>query len=116
MGTAKVDFVVKTSGDGFWSNSAVDVRITRLEWHTIDTEGDLGAETFVNVTFDPKTWDVSKQGLIYTDKGFREGLREKLMELVARDQLPKQLPWQDIDYTEQGMQHAKYVHMILGSW
>lgn len=116
MGTAKVDLTVKTTGDGFWSKRVATVGVIRLEWYTSEPEGDLESETFVHVFFDPLTWNVEADGLLYTDKGFEEGLRVKILELVKQEKLPRQLPWQDISYTEQGMQHHDYVHMILGGW
>jgi len=114
-GSIETDFTVKTSG-GLWSKKVTNVKVSRLDWNTSEPDGDLGPETFVEVYFEPSTWRVKRDGLLYTDKSFETGLKEQVLELVKQGKLPAELPWNDISYTEQGMQHEHYVHMILGSW
>jgi hypothetical protein len=93
------DFVVRTSGDGFWSKKVKDVRVHRIEY---DEEFDG-----VNVYFDTLTWDVRKDGLIYTDDGFEMGV------IVFLYQFWPDVNWSMLQYTEQGMQGEDYVSMEL---
>ena len=107
-------FTVKTDGKGLWSHKVTDVSIIDIEWD-IGREEDEEPEYMVKVYFDPKTWSPERDGLIYTDEGFRKELCKKLVTMSCSGELPK-LPWDKIDYTEQGMQGDDYVHMILGGW
>jgi hypothetical protein len=91
-----------TDGSGLWSNKEQRVRLCRLEVPYIDEDEDFGE---LRVYFDTNTWDVSEDGLIYTDEFFMKGLRNRLvMELgFSRGAAD------DVDYSEQGMQGAAYV-------
>lgn len=89
---------IKTGGDGLWSRAKKDVRIV-----DVDLEGDGFGE--IRVYFDPATWNVNTDGLIYTDKMFLSGLKRYLKnEYPDRD-------WSNLDYTEQGMQGDDYVSL-----
>lgn len=101
-----VSFKVTTSGTGSWSPVAKDVFIRSLV-----LEGD--DEILVNVVFDPTSWDVHKDGLIYTDPGFLTTLIIALMNDVRTKGVAE---WEKLNYTEQGMQTHDHVHMILGEW
>lgn len=96
--------VFKTAGDGYWSDVAKAVRITdmRLRWTT--DERDFGE---LAVYFNTDDWDVNKDGLIYTDKGFIIDLRN-FLALQGLDNL-------DIDYSEQGMQGDDFVSLDVGA-
>ena len=87
-----------TSGDGYWSKVAKPVQITDMRLGYVNDEGDFGE---LRVYFDTKTWDVRKDSLIYTDRGFMTDLRN-FLALQGLNNL-------DVDYSEQGMQGDNYV-------
>lgn len=68
-----MDIKFRTNGQGFWSNSIREVRITDMKLNSINNK--VG---FLRVFFDPKTWDVTRDGLIYTDQTFIRDLRRFL--------------------------------------
>ena len=89
------EFTMETSGDGYWSNKAKPVRVTKIELD-YDTEpfdeGDpLWGE--LRVYFDRSTWEPNEDGLIYTDKQFMDDLKGCL-EVRGLDD-------SDISYSEQ---------------
>ena len=118
MPTKAINQTVKTSGDGCWSNRKADVIVSKIEWQTHSYDEDIGGgtETDVFIYFSPKSWNVNKHGLIYTDKSFIKSLKELLVSLAKNGDLPQDLPWEDIGYSEQGMQGRNYVHTVLGGW
>ncbi len=92
---------ITTSGDGFWSKISKPVTVTRIDF---DPEDEFQS---VNVYFDTSTWNVRKDGLIYTDRGFEAGIIAFLyMNWPGVD-------WNRLMYTEQGMQGKDYVSMEL---
>ena len=98
------EVILHTDGlRGLWSNVAKAVRITDMQLGYIDDEGDFGE---LRVYFDTKTWDISKDGLIYTDRLFERELQEILDAhgLVGKD----------VSYSEQGMQGRNYVSCDVG--
>lgn len=94
---------LNTSGDGYWSNQAKSVTVTGLRVAYINNEQDFGE---LRVFFDPKSWNVDKDGLIYTDKQFLKELRALLDSLG--------LVGSNVDYSEQGMQGMDYVSCDVG--
>ncbi len=95
--------IFNTSGDGYWSNKAKAVEITdmRVIWASEDKEcGELA------VYFNTDTWDVDKDGLIYTDSEFYADLQAFVKQhgLVV-----------DLCYSEQGMQGDNYVSLDVGA-
>jgi len=97
----KVNATCNTAGDGYWSNKAAAVQITALQLSYINDELDFGE---LCVYF--KNWNVSKDGLIYTDSLFLEELCELLTDLG--------FDASDVDYSEQGMQGDNYVSCDVG--
>ena len=93
-----------TNGRGYWSNKAKAVQVTDMKVTYINDEGDFGE---LRVYFNTQDWDVSKDGLIYTDKQF---MRELQAFLDAHG-----LPGKDISYSEQGMQGDNFVSMDIVS-
>ena len=93
-----VQWAIQTGGDGLWSSRSTIVEITGL---TIKWEG--GNLVEINASFDPNTWNVERDGLIYTDKMFLEGIRRKLSDLCGVNMT--------LDYTEQGMQGEDYISL-----
>jgi hypothetical protein len=99
----KVNATCNTAGDGYWSNKQRAVEITRLQLSYTNDELDFGE---LCVYFNTKTWDVNKDGLIYTDSLFLEELRELLADLG--------FDASDVEYSEQGMQGDNYVSLDVG--
>lgn len=97
------EVVFTTSGDGLWSDLIHNVRITDMQLGYVNDEQDFGE---LRVYFNTQDWDVSKDGLIYTDKGFMTDLQEFLHTQGLADF--------DVDYSEQGMQGDDYVSLDVG--
>ena len=106
----RFETVLNTAGDGYWSTVSAPVRVTKLRVPYVNDEEDFGE---LRVYFDTDTWDVRKDGLIYTDSVFIRQLRDQLQDAGFEAA--------DIDYSEQGMQGDNYVSLdvdakFLGSW
>ena len=99
----KVTATLNTNGKGYWSRKATAVEITGLQLAYTNDELSFGE---LRVFFNTKTWDVNKDGLIYTDKQFMRELKE-LLVLVGFDT-------SDLSYSEQGMQGDTYVSCDVG--
>jgi hypothetical protein len=97
-----IDKVLNTDGGGYWSSESRAVRVVGLEIHRYDFDG-----CELKVFFDPSTWDVDRDGLIYTDEQFEGELRDCLESLG--------LPGRSVRYSEQGMQGDDYVSFDAGS-
>lgn len=95
--------IFNTVGDGYWSNVAKAVEITDMRLGYISDELDFGE---LRVYFNTDTWDVNKDGLIYTDSLFKQCLMQFITEhgLVV-----------DLCYSEQGMQGDDYVSLDVGA-
>ena len=94
--------IFNTSGDGYWSNMQKSVYITDMKLGYVSDEQDFGE---LRVYFDTSTWDVNKDGLIYTDTLFKQDL----MQFVKQQGLVV-----DLCYSEQGMQGDNYVSLDVG--
>ena len=99
----KVNATLNTNGNGYWSRTVAAVEITALQLAYINDELDFGE---LRVYFNTKTWDVNKQGLIYTDKQFMRELKDLLTA--------KGFDSKDVSYSEQGMQGDNYVSCDVG--
>jgi hypothetical protein len=95
--------VLHTAGDGYWSNVQKAVKITHLQLAYTNDELNFGE---LRVRFNVATWDVNKDGLIYTDSLFLEDLQLTLDELG--------FDASDVGYSEQGMQGDNYVSLDVG--
>jgi len=93
-----------TNGKGYWSNVQKAVEIVDMQVAYINDERDFGE---LRVYFNTDTWDVNVDGLIYTDKQFRNELQAFL---IAHG-----LPGKDVSYSEQGMQGDNYVSFDIVS-
>lgn len=102
----KVDFVCKTDGNGLWSREKKEVNIKAIYINYRDEQEDFGELVAV---FDARKWQLSKHGLIYTDKLWIREFRKNLKALGFSDKAVK-----DVDYSEQGMQSDNYVSMSVG--
>jgi len=99
----KVTTTLNTDGCGYWSEVAKPVKIVGINLPYVNDEEDFGE---LLVMFDKKTWDVNKDGLIYTDRQFEEELKAFLTTIG--------LAGEDITYSEQGMQGDDYVSFDVG--
>ena len=93
---------LNTNGLGYWSRAVKAVRIVDMRVAYINDERDFGE---LRVYFNTEDWDVNKDGLIYTDKQWRNELQAFLDT--------HGLPGKDISYSEQGMQGDNYVSMDI---
>ena len=96
-----------TNGNGYWSNKAKAVDVTKLDLQYISNERDFGE---LCVYFTKASWDTAVDGLVYTDKLFRTELRAYLLTLGFTE-----LEVNDISYSEQGMQSEEYVSFDVGA-
>jgi hypothetical protein len=90
--------VISTDGKtSLWSRREAEVRCTELTVPYVSDNRDFGE---LRVYFDTKSWNVRKDGLIYTDKRFLEELCVFLSKLGLKG---------EVCYSEQGMQGDDYV-------
>ena len=92
-----------TAGDGYWSNVQKAVEIVDMQLSYCNDENDFGE---LRVYFNTATWDVNKDGLIYTDSDFLNELQLFLEQ--------QGLMGADVEYSEQGMQGDDYVSLDVG--
>lgn len=95
--------MLTTAGDGYWSNKHATVKINKLDLAYLSDEEDFGE---LRVYFDRTTWNVTRDGLIYTDSLFASEL-VTLLDTMG-------LAGSDVNYSEQGMQGAEYVSLDVG--
>ena len=91
-----------TNGLGYWSRAKKAVGIVDMRVAYINDERDFGE---LRVYFNTQDWDVNTDGLIYTDKQWRNELQAFLDA--------QGLPGKDISYSEQGMQGDNYVSLDI---
>lgn len=109
-----LDEVYTTAGDGYWSNAVKDVRVIEMGvFVSTLNEADEGDDEAAYcdgdfyVCYDEATWDMRKDGLIYTDSAFeanvKDFMRDTLLRMDVDDDVANELVG-DITYSEQGMQ------------
>lgn len=99
----KLNVTLNTDGCGYWSDVTKAVHVNGMRIAYLNEEEDFGE---LRVYFDKATWNVDKDGLIYTDRQFEKELKAHLKQLgLASD---------DVDYSEQGMQGNNYVSLDVG--
>ena len=103
----KVNWQTHTDGKGFWSLFAQAVTVTQIELAYANEDVDFGE---LVAYFDTSTWDVNKNGLIYTDPRWLEEFRALMRSLGFTSRA-----CEDINYSEQGMQGDNYVSMDVGA-
>jgi hypothetical protein len=91
---------LNTNGKGYWSRAVKAVRITDMRLGYVSDERDFGE---LCVYFNTEDWNVNVDGLIYTDKQFRNELQAFLNT--------QGLPGRYVSYSEQGMQGDNYVSL-----
>lgn len=98
--------ICKTNGRGYWSGVTKDVPIQRIELAWYNDRMDFGE---LQVYFDPKDWDITRDGLIYTDPQWESDFKELLKKIGFSQEAAN-----DVNYSEQGMQNVKYVSLDVG--
>ena len=96
-----------TNGNGYWSNKAKAVDVTKLDLQYCNSERDFGE---LCVHFAKDSWDTATDGLIYSDKLFRTELRAYLQSIGFTEAEAN-----DVNYSEQGMQGDSYVSCDVGA-
>ena len=99
-----VNATLHTNGQGYWSETAKAVTVTGIYVPYIAEDAEFGE---LCVYFNTDTWDVNKDGLIYTDEQFMLELRDLLAAMG--------LDAKDVEYSEQGMQGDNYVSCDVGA-
>ena len=107
MFNRKVNFVTRTDGNGYWSETAKTVRINRVALAYVSDESDFGE---LRAYFDPKEWDTDNDGLIYSDMGWKHSFLTCMEKEFGFS--PDAIL--DVSYSEQGMQGDNYVSMDVG--
>ena len=103
----RVNFVTKTGGRGYWSTVAKTVKINRVTLAWVSDDGDFGE---LRAFFDPKEWNVSYNGLIYSDMAWKHSFLTCMEKEFGFS--PDAIL--DVSYSEQGMQGETYVSMDVG--
>lgn len=99
----KINEELLTDGRGLWSNVAMNVQINELSLNYINDDESFGE---LCVYFNSTNWDITDNGLIYTDPLFLKLLRKLLINLGFKGK--------DVTYSEQGMQGYDYVSFDCG--
>ena len=96
-----------TNGISYWNNTLKRVRLTKIVINIEMTPPDDSEYMFfdMNVFFTKNSWDISKDGLIYTDQGFIREFRDILISLGFDQEASA-----DVRYSEQGMQGENWVN------
>lgn len=107
--TVSLHVTIKTLGNGLWSKVKKPVNITVIELIVCEIVDDYDENDnpiattkcgSLHVHFD-KSWDIEKDGLIYTDEGFLKKLKNVLSN--------RQIDASKLGYSEQGRQGDDYV-------
>ena len=108
----KVSATLNTNGRGYWSRTATAVDITKMDLQYCNIDKDFGelCVYFATDDFSANEWDVSTDGLIYTDKLFLQELRAYLQTIGFSE-----AEAMDVSYSEQGMQGDAYVSCDVGA-
>ena len=108
----KISATLNTNGRGLWSRTATAVDVTKMDLQYCNSEKDFGelCVYFATDDFTANEWDVSVDGLIYTDKLFLQELRAYLQTIGFSESEAN-----DVSYSEQGMQTDNYVSLDVGA-
>jgi hypothetical protein len=95
--TIKINEMIQTAGDGYWSSVSKLVNVTHVEIE----------ENELRAYFDKSDWDINELGLIYTDTQFKDELEDWVSFFLG------QQTSDFLNYSEQGAQSADYVHFEM---
>ena len=98
---------INTSGDGYWSNKRATVLVEYIALNYCDETDEFGE---LCVKFNTDTWNVDKDGLIYTDAQFMRELKAALRKNGFSASAVN-----EVSYSEQGMQGNNYVSCDVGA-
>jgi hypothetical protein len=102
--------VANTNGRGYWSEGAKKkVKISTVDVgidYVFESDCKKYLQVYINVIFSNKCWDVSKDGLIYTDPKWLKEFKNQIKAIVPAFEI-----LHGIDYTEQGMQGDNFVSL-----
>ena len=107
--TVQLDAVYTTAGDGYWSDTVKDVRVTEMGIYVSkqSDDGEYYCDGDFYISYDEDTWNDDEDGLIYTDSAFiayvREYMQYVLMQMGASETQAINIA-NSIEYSEQGMQ------------
>lgn len=108
----EVNLVLGTAGNGYWSNVAKKVRVTKIALCVCEDIFDEDEEINfgeVRAYFNGDDWNISKDGFIYTDSQFHGELAAALLSMgFSSDAVDA------VYYSEQGMQGDNYVSFDAG--
>ena len=107
--------VLHTDGSSLWSSRVAAVQCTKLQLAYVSDDGRFGE---LRVFFDPRTWDTSRDGIIYTDKQWIAELRGALHQMGFSEDAVAPVSREargGMGYSEQGMQGDDYVSLDVGS-
>lgn len=107
----KVNFTCNTDGKGLWSREKKQVKVHKLDILFYHIDSRTGYTGELAAYFNKRTWQLSKHGLIYTDKLWIKEFRDNLKTLGFSEKAVK-----DVDFSEQGMQGDNYVSMDVGKY
>ena len=103
----QVNFITKTDGKGYWSETKKTVKINRVVLASISDDSSYGE---LRAYFDPKDWNVDRDGLIYSDIFWKHTFLTCMEKTFGFS--PDAIL--DVSYTEQGMQGVDYVSLDVG--
>jgi hypothetical protein len=99
--------VCNTNGKGFWNKTPREITVTKLEVDYISKDLNYGE---LLVYFDPKEWDITQLGLIYTDPQWIKDFQELLQKLGFSNDAVN-----DIHYGSHGSQGIDFVSIDIGN-
>lgn len=100
-----VNFKLTTDGTGYWTRTVKAVKVTKIIADRLASDGDREFGE-LRVYFDTATWNIRKDGFIYTDPQFLAELRAALNDMGFE---PEEAD--EVEYSEQGMQGDDYVSL-----
>lgn len=102
--------ICHTNGKGLWTRvaKAMTVELIKLIAYRGEDGRQFGE---MQAVFYSTSWDVHKDGLIYTDPLWIEEFRNLLVNELGHSKRAAL----DVDYSEQGMQSDDYVSLDCGS-
>jgi hypothetical protein len=97
-----------TRGDGYWSKVERAVELSAM---VLDHDNEAAEFGELLVYFEPDSWDVSTDGLIYTDNNFEAEFKQVLAQQYGFSDSGLRA----LCYSEQGMQGFGYVSFEVGT-
>ena len=103
------DVSVATDGSGFWSKTVATTKLHSLMLTGVGYY--KGCKLFgeLRARFNPASWDINNNGLVYTDEKWIRQFRRRLRKAGFSKKGVK-----DVTYSEPGMQGNNYVSLDVG--